>query len=212
MTSDADLIRMCHCHCHCHTSVGTSRRSWEQDHLEVWQGARNTVPENSYRTIPCSVVIPEVSARGESQSNGAVEQAAQVVAECVRALKEQVEQKATFKRGPTDTISLWMFRLAAMLCSKYTVGSDGQTAHERRRGRRCRIPVVASCERVLYKQIREGRTEETHSRVSTVQVCGWVIAETRMSVSLEQQRVSSGPTLSAEGTRHPGGMPGRSRV
>ena len=44
-----------------------------------------------------------------------------------------------------------------MLCSKYMVGSDGRTAHERRRDRRCRIPEVAFCERVLYKQIREGK-------------------------------------------------------
>ena len=41
------------------------------------------------------VLIPDVSARGESQSNGAVERAAQVVAELVRVLKEQLEQKAT---------------------------------------------------------------------------------------------------------------------
>ena len=103
------------------------------------------------------VLIPEVSARGESQSNGAVERAAQVVAELVRVLKEQLEQNATVQVGLTDTISLWMFRWAAMLCSKYMVGSDGRTAHERRRDRRCRIPVVASGERVLYKQIREGK-------------------------------------------------------
>ena len=101
------------------------------------------------------VLIPEVSARGESQSNGTVERAAQVVAELVRVLKEQLEQKATVQVGPTDTISLWMFRWAAMLCSKYTVRSDGPTARERRRDRRCRIPVVAFGERVLYKQNRE---------------------------------------------------------
>ena len=39
------------------------------------------------------IIIPEVSARGESQSNGAAEQAAQVVAEFVRVLKVQIEHK-----------------------------------------------------------------------------------------------------------------------
>ena len=37
------------------------------------------------------IVMMEVSARGESQSNGRCEQAVQVVAEFVRVLKEQLE-------------------------------------------------------------------------------------------------------------------------
>ena len=39
------------------------------------------------------IIIPEVSTRGESQSNGCCEQAVQVVAEFIRVLKEQVEQE-----------------------------------------------------------------------------------------------------------------------
>ena len=48
------------------------------------------------------------------------------------------------------------------------------------------------------KSVR-ARTEETNLRVKTVKVCGWVIAETQTSVSLEQQMVSSGPTLPQKG-------------
>ena len=36
------------------------------------------------------IIVPEVSARGESQSNGCCEQAGQVVVEVIRVLKEQV--------------------------------------------------------------------------------------------------------------------------
>ena len=96
------------------------------------------------------IIVPEVSARGESQSNGVAEQAAQVVAEFVRVLKEQIEVKTKMKLSPEDTISLWMVRWASILCSKYMVGADG-------RGRRCRMPVVPFGERVLFKQIREGK-------------------------------------------------------
>ena len=103
------------------------------------------------------IVVPEVSARGECQSNGVAEQAAQVVAEFVRVFTEQIEEKAKVKLSPEDTISLWMVRWAAILCSKYMVGADGRTAYERRRGRRCRLRVVPFGERVLFKQIREGK-------------------------------------------------------
>ena len=103
------------------------------------------------------IIVLEVSARGESQSNGIAEQAAQVVAEFVRVLKEQIEVKTKMKLSPEDTISLWMVRWASILCSKYMVGADGRTPYERRRGRRCRMPVVRFSERVLFKQIREGK-------------------------------------------------------
>ena len=68
------------------------------------------------------IIIPEVSASGESQSNGAAEQEAQVVAEFVRVLKEQIEHKVGIKLKPTDTLSQWVIRRAAIFCSKYMVG------------------------------------------------------------------------------------------
>ena len=56
---------------------------------------------------------------------------------------------------PSDVITLWMVRWAAMLVSRYLVGKDGRTAYERRRGRKCKIPVAKFEESVLYKRIRE---------------------------------------------------------
>ena len=56
-----------------------------------------------------------------------------------------------------DVIVLWMVRWAAMLCSRCLVGKDGCTAYERRRGRKCRIPVVAFGEKVWYKELRTGK-------------------------------------------------------
>ena len=43
------------------------------------------------------------------------------------------------------------------LVSRFLVGKDGLTAYERRRGRKCRIPVVAFGEKVWYKEIRPGK-------------------------------------------------------
>ena len=100
-------------------------------------------------------VIPEGPAKGESPSNGAIEEAGKTVREFTRVLKDQLEEKAKMQLKPDDTIVFWMVRWAAMLCSRYLVGKDGRTAYERRRGRRCKIPVVAFGEKVWYKKLRE---------------------------------------------------------
>ena len=103
------------------------------------------------------IVMMEVSARGESQSNGKCERAVQVVAEFVRVLKEQLEQRCKIQVVRSDNITHWMVRWAAMMLSKYQVGSDGRTPYERRRVRRCNMVVSPFGERVLYKQIRESK-------------------------------------------------------
>ena len=48
----------------------------------------------------------EVSDRGESQSNSKCEQAVQVVAEFLRVLKEQLEQRCKIQVVRSDSITL----------------------------------------------------------------------------------------------------------
>ena len=102
-------------------------------------------------------VIPEGPAKGESQSNGVVEEAGKTIREFTRALKEQTEDKAGIKLECEDVVVLWMVRWAAMMCSRYLVGKDGRTAYERRRGRSCKDKVAMFAEKVWYKQIRKNR-------------------------------------------------------
>ena len=102
-------------------------------------------------------VVPEDPSRGESQSNGTVEEAGKTVREFVRVPREHVQDKAEVELGASDVIVLWMVRWAAMMVSRFLVGKDGLTAYERRRGRKCRIPVVAFGEKVWYKEIRPGK-------------------------------------------------------
>ena len=97
------------------------------------------------------------AARRESQSNGTVEEAGKTVREFVRVLREHVQDKAEVELRASDVIVLWMVRWAAMMASMFLVGKDGLTAYERRRGRKCRIPVVAFGEKVWYKEIRPGK-------------------------------------------------------
>ena len=102
-------------------------------------------------------VIPEAPAKGESPSNGLVEEAGKTSREFTRVLKDQLECKAKMELKIGENIVLWMIRWAAMMCSRYLVGKDGRTAYERRRGRRCKVPVVAFGETVWYKKIRESK-------------------------------------------------------
>ena len=102
-------------------------------------------------------VIPENPAKGESQSNGAAEEAGKTVRGFVRVFKEQLEDKANIKISGEDTVVQWMIRWAAMSCSRYLVGKDGRTGYERRRGRRCTLPSLPFGEKIWYKEARQGK-------------------------------------------------------
>ena len=77
-------------------------------------------------------IVPDLPAKGESQSNGAVEEAGKTCREFTRVLKEQLEDKAKVKLESKDDVIQWMVRWGAMLCSRYLCGHDGRTAYERR--------------------------------------------------------------------------------
>ena len=87
-------------------------------------------------------VVPELSAKGESQSNGRAEEAGKTVRGFARILKFQLERNAGVSVDELGDVALWMVRWAAMLASRFLVGKDGKTSYERKRGRKCRIVVV----------------------------------------------------------------------
>ena len=106
--------------------AGRWRRLWKIDSEIGWRVVYRSA-EGCIGQIPWCI-IPEVSARGESQSNGCCEQADQVVAESIRVLKEQAEQKAKVKLNVENNICHWMVRWAATLCSKHMVGKHFTSA------------------------------------------------------------------------------------
>lgn len=77
------------------------------------------------------IVVPENPPRGESQSNGRVEEAGKTIREHTRAMKEQLGDRAQMTLKSDDIITQWMIRWAAMLCTRYKVVIDGLTAYER---------------------------------------------------------------------------------
>ena len=149
-------------------------------------------------------VVPEDPPRGESQSNGTVEEAGKTVREFVRVLREHVQDKAEVELGASDVIVLWVVRWAAMMVSRFLVGKDGLTAYEKKRGRKCRIPVVAFGEKVWW-------SAPTSWRASGARGFGWDTAAGRMRPSSGRVKVWSEPTLSSAWMRRAAGTPSISR-
>ena len=72
-----------------------------------------------------------------------------------------MEDEADTNLSGTDNIVQWMFRWGAMLPSRFLVGTEGKTAYERRRGRRCNIPTERFGEKVWYKELH-GKADNKH--------------------------------------------------
>ena len=75
--------------------------------------------------------------------------------EFVRVFKDHLEAKIRAKIHGTAAIMLWAIRWAAMVTSRYLVGKDGRTAQERKRGRRCKMPLATFGEVVWYRPIEK---------------------------------------------------------
>ena len=76
-------------------------------------------------------------------------------------MRDVVESKAKMKLGGSHAVIYWMIRWAAMALTRFMVGVDGMAAYERRRGRRCRVPIVSFGETVWYKsRLRDRNTLE----------------------------------------------------
>ena len=137
-------------------------RSWGHQGGERGELILKSDNENSIVAVRDAVgkflggrIIPESPAKGESKSNGEVEEAGKTVREFAVVLKDMMEFKAKINIEQDDVIVPWMVRWAAMLISRFKVGKDGKTGYERRRGRKCKIPVVPFGETVWYKLVRE---------------------------------------------------------
>ena len=99
-------------------------------------------------------VIPENPPKGESQSNGRIEDAGKTIRGFVKVIKDQVETEAAVKLEGQDNIVQWLVRWEAMVPSRFLVGKDGKTPFERRRGRPCNIPTEKFGEKVWFKGLR----------------------------------------------------------
>ena len=99
------------------------------------------------------LITPEQPPKGESASNGRVEEAGRTIRDMVRVLKLQLEAKLNRTVAIQEPIMHWMVRWAAMLLSRFRVGGDGKTAYQRQTGKRCVSDVVPFGETMWYREL-----------------------------------------------------------
>ena len=112
------------------------------------------------------MVTPEQPPRGEHQSNGAVEEAGRTLRDMLRVLKLQLEARIKQPLEVDSPVIQWLARWAAMILSRFKVGKDHRTAHERQRGKACRMEVVPFGEKVWFWPLvsKDGRKRSMQAR------------------------------------------------
>ena len=83
-------------------------------------------------------IIPEQPPKGESSSNGKIEEAGKTVRSLAKVFKDMIEAKLGEEISSECVIILWLVRWVAMMHSRFKVGTDGKTAYERQKGRKCK--------------------------------------------------------------------------
>ena len=106
----------------------------------------------------------ELSAVGESQSNGEVENAIQRVEGQVRTLKCQLEHRLGVVLESDSPILPWLIRHAGALISRYQIGADGMTAYRRLRGRNYDKVMIEFGECIWYIKNKSDRANKLNSR------------------------------------------------
>ena len=106
------------------------------------------------------VTILESSPVGESASNGAIEVAIQHLEGKIRTLKMYLEERIGYKIKVRSPIMAWLIRHASDTYNKHQVGSDGRTAYERLKGKRCRQYAVPFAETVMYLPLKPARQSD----------------------------------------------------
>ena len=100
--------------------------------------------------------VPEESPVGEHDANLA-EGAVRRVREQSRVILSDLEAKLKAKVQEDFPIYAVVGQVGATVVTNYQVGEDGRIANERVRGRTCRVPIAKFGERVLFREMSDGK-------------------------------------------------------
>ena len=101
-------------------------------------------------------VVPEVSAVGDPQSNGAAESAVNVAKGRIRTAKGALEEAAKVKIPDDHDLLSWLVTFSVGVHRRFAVGRDGRTPYERIVGRRCLTPPAEFGESVWWLPLPAG--------------------------------------------------------
>ena len=107
--------------------------------------------EQEQPTQSPTAAVPEESAPGESQSNGAAERAIQSIEDQLRTMKHALETRLGAKIPCSHPIMRWMLEHAATLLTNYHVSGDDQlTGYHRLHGHACNHRIPEFGETVMW--------------------------------------------------------------
>ena len=105
--------------------------------------------------------IPEMSAVGESASNGRAERAVQSFEDLLRTLKSALEDRIRRKIHVKHPVLKWLIEHVASIFTRYTVNEDGTTPYQALHGKRSTLKVVEFGEQVFYHVPKKLRAKLT---------------------------------------------------
>ena len=103
-----------------------------------------------------SRMIIENSPVGSSKSNGSVERAMQSVQGMIRTIRNNIEGRWGVKIDATHSHWPWTEERAGFQLTRFEVGRDGKTAHERLKGKSAKVQGMAFAEGILCERKRAG--------------------------------------------------------
>jgi len=107
--------------------------------------------------------VPLQPPKGESQSNGAIENAVRLVKEMIRVYLLALEAKIDGTIPTQHPLMCWIAEHAGDMITKHMVGKDGKTGYERLLGKPCRDEGVEFGECIWFKR-RKGRLADLEAR------------------------------------------------
>jgi len=119
---------------------------------------RNAVME----TTP-GAMIPNKPPKGESQSNGAVENGVKLIKGMIRVYKLALNRRLDGNIPTHHPVMAWLVEHAGEMLSKYMVGKDGKTGYERLFGKTVKEEIIEFGEQVWYRR-RKGESKDLQSR------------------------------------------------
>ena len=97
--------------------------------------------------------IPEHSPVRSSRSNGIIERGIKEVENQVRTMKSALDARLGSEIRASSNVLPWLVEFAAILVTRYLVGKDGKTPHERSRGKSSKMLDFDFGEQVHFRRI-----------------------------------------------------------
>ena len=95
-------------------------------------------------------ITPEQPAKGESSSNGKVEEAGKTTRSIAKVFKDMIETNIGEEIQSDSVVMLWLVRWVAMLYSRFKIGTDGKTGYERQKARKYTQEVLPFSEKAMW--------------------------------------------------------------